>query len=94
MRASELRERVRIEQALWKKVVTPADRKSVFVEFTLDGLMRGDTQSRYLAYQIGRQAGFLSVNDIRSFENMNPIDGGDRYLEPLNMVDVSGGGQE
>jgi HK97 family phage portal protein len=85
---------VRIEQALWKKVVTPADRKSVFVEFTLDGLMRGDTQSRYLAYQIGRQAGFLSVNDIRSFENMNPIDGGDRYLEPLNMVDVSGGGQE
>ena len=55
------------------------------IEFLIDGLVRGDLQSRYTAYQIGRQAGFLSVNDIRSFENMNPISGGDRYLEPLNM---------
>lgn len=81
---------VRIEQALWKKLITPADRRTVFAEFMLDGLMRGDIQSRYTAYQIGRQAGFLSVNDIRSFENMNPINGGDRYLEPLNMQAVSG----
>jgi HK97 family phage portal protein len=76
---------VRIEQALWKKLLTPAERRTMFFEFLLDGLVRGDLASRYQAYQVGRQAGFLSVNDIRAFENMNPIDGGDRYLEPLNM---------
>jgi hypothetical protein len=76
---------VRIEQALYKKLLTPAQKESIYIEFLIDGLVRGDLQSRYTAYQIGRQAGFLSVNDIRSFENMNPISGGDRYLEPLNM---------
>lgn len=81
---------VRIEQALWKKLLTPAQRRDLFFEFLLDGLVRGDLQSRYTAYQIGRQAGFLSVNDIRSFENLNPVAGGDRYLEPLNMQPVGG----
>lgn len=81
---------VRIEQALWRKVLTPSQRRDLFVEFNIDGLVRGDIQSRYTAYQIGRQAGFLSANDIRAMENMNPIGpGGDHYLEPLNM-DVVG----
>lgn len=79
---------VRIEQALMKKLMTPSQRRDLFVEFLLDGLVRGDLQSRYNAYMVGRQAGFLSVNDIRAFENMNPIHGGDRYLEPLNMQSV------
>jgi len=84
---------VRIEQALYKKLLTPAQKQDLFVEFLLDGLVRGDLQSRYTAYQVGRQAGFLSVNDIRNLENLNPIAGGDRYLEPLNMqvVGTDGG---
>ena len=57
-----------------------------FAEFLLQGLMRGDTAARYAAYAIGRQWGFLSVNDIRRLEGMNPIPGGDVYLSPLNMV--------
>lgn len=81
---------VRIEQALWKKLLNPAQRQDLFFEFVIDGLVRGDIASRYNAYMIGRQAGFLSVNDIRSYENLNPIDGGDRYLEPLNMQPVGG----
>lgn len=80
---------VRIEQAIMKKLFTPAQRRELFIEFLLDGLVRGDLQSRYNAYMVGRQAGFLSVNDIRALENMNPIDGGDRYLEPLNMQSVT-----
>lgn len=81
---------VRIEQALWKKLLTPAQRQDLFFEFVIDGLVRGDIASRYNAYMLGRQAGFLSVNDIRSYENLNPIEGGDRYLEPLNMQPVGG----
>lgn len=81
---------VRIEQALWKKLLTPSQRQELFFEFVIDGLVRGDIASRYNAYMLGRQAGFLSVNDIRSYENLNPIEGGDRYLEPLNMQPVGG----
>lgn len=81
---------VRIEQALAKKLIPASQQGDLFCEFLLDGLIRGDIQSRYTAYQIGRQAGFLSVNDIRAMENMNPINGGNRYLEPLNMQPVGG----
>lgn len=55
------------------------------VKFNPDGLLRGDTASRYAAYNTGRQGGWLSVNDIRRKENLPPIPGGDEYLSPLNM---------
>lgn len=57
-----------------------------FAEFVVEGLLRGDTATRYAAYAIGRQWGFLSPNDIREYENMPLIAGGDTYLAPLNMV--------
>jgi HK97 family phage portal protein len=52
----------------------------------LAGLLRGDLKSRYAAYAIGRQWGWLSANDIRLLEDMNAIEGGDEYLVPLNMI--------
>jgi len=61
----------------------------VFAEFLVDGLLRGDIASRYAAYATGRQWGWLSVNDIRARENMNPVEGGDVYLQPMNMVDAN-----
>jgi len=62
------------------------DEANYYAYFSMDGLMRGDTQARYNAYAIGRQWGWLSVNDIRDLENLNPVEGGDVYLQPLNMV--------
>jgi HK97 family phage portal protein len=82
---------VRFEQALHAAILSDStqQKRTYFAELMLDGLMRGDQKSRYDAYNVGRNAGFLSVNDIRAFENMNPIEGGDRYLEPLNMQAVN-----
>lgn len=57
-----------------------------FFEFNVAGLLRGDLKARYEAYAQGRQWGWLSVNDIRRLENMNPVRGGDMYLTPMNMV--------
>jgi HK97 family phage portal protein len=71
------------EQAIARALLT-APRK-YFAEFNLDALTRGDLKSRYDAYAIGRNWGWLSANDIRALENMNAIDGGDTYLQPLNM---------
>lgn len=83
---------VRLEMALNQSLLTTTERRTQFFEFNLDGLMRGDLQSRYAAYMTGRQAGFLSVNEIRRWENLDPIGtSGDVFLEPLNMQEVNGG---
>lgn len=59
-----------------------------FASFVVEGLLRGETGSRYSAYATGRQWGWLSVNDIRRLENMNPIENGDVYLQPMNMTEA------
>lgn len=78
---------VRWEQTVHRDLLTEQERKKYFVEFLVDGLQRGDIVSRYRAYAVGRQWGWLSVNDIRKYENMDSIEGGDVYLQPLNMID-------
>ncbi|MFI8616494.1 phage portal protein [Acidovorax sp. NPDC077693] len=81
----------RHEQAMARDFLLDADRKRYFIEFNLAGLLRGDQKSRFEAYAIGRQWGWLSVNDIRRLENLPPIQGGEVYLQPLNMVDSTKG---
>lgn len=62
------------------------DDPALYFEFNVASLLRGDLKSRYDAYALGRQWGWLSVNDIRRRENENGIGPqGDRYIEPLNM---------
>jgi hypothetical protein len=77
---------VRWERRINNQLVAVNERGKIFAEFLVDGLLRGDIASRYQAYAIGRQNGWLSANDVRAFENLNPIEGGDVYLVPLNMV--------
>ena len=60
-----------------------------YVKVTLDALFRGRLMDRYRAYAIARQWGWMSVNDIRTLEDLPIIDGGDTYLQPLNMVDTT-----
>jgi HK97 family phage portal protein len=75
---------VRWEQALSRALFTAPG--TYYPEHSVEGLLRGDIKSRYDAYAIGRLNGWLSANDIRSLENMNRIDDGDLYLQPLNMA--------
>lgn len=83
---------VRWEQALnWKLFGTST---KFFAEFNVDGLLRGDIKSRYEAYAIARQWGFMSVNEIRSLENLNKVPNGDIYLQPLNMAEAGMKGGE
>lgn len=75
------------EQECNYKLFSKAERATHFCEILVDGLLRGNVESRSKAYATGRQWGYLSINDIRRFENMNPIGPeGDIYLDPLNMV--------
>ena len=82
---------VRWEQELNRKLFPgPSEftASEFFVEHNIDGLLRGDFASRMTGYASGRQWGWLSVNDIREKENMNPLPGkdGDQYLVPTNMT--------
>lgn len=79
---------VRIEQSIHRDLLSEKEQESekIFAEFLLDGMLRGDTKTRHESYALGRQWGYLSINDIRRLENMNPIpEGGDDYLMPTNM---------
>jgi HK97 family phage portal protein len=76
----------RWEAELNNKLFTKSDRGNYYVRFNMDALLRGDLSSRYNSYAVARNWGWLSANDIRAFENMAPIDGGDKYLTPLNMI--------
>lgn len=80
----------RIELALKTQLLTEEEQKTYEIEFLLDSLLRADTPTRYAAYATARINGWLSVNEIREKENLNPLSsGGDVYLEPLNMKDVT-----
>lgn len=86
---------VRLEQALQKSLLLPEERKRYFIRFNVDGLLRGDYQSRMQGYAVGRQNGWLSANDIREMEDMNPIpaeEGGDTYLINGNMTKLRDAG--
>ena len=85
----------RWEQALQQALILPSERARYFIKFNLDGLLRGDYQSRMRGYAIGRQNGWLSANDIRELEDMNRIpaeEGGDLYLTNGNMTKLKDAG--
>ena len=63
--------------------------QGAFLRFNIDGLLRGDFQTRMQGYSIGSQAGFLSINDIRKLEDLRPVSGGDVYRVPLANVDIA-----
>jgi HK97 family phage portal protein len=77
------------ESEMNRKLFRQDERGEFYVRFNLEGLLRGNIQSRYTAYAVGRQWGWLSANDVRDMENMNPIEGGDIYVTPLNMANVA-----
>lgn len=79
---------VRYEQAMWRDLIPDEEKETHFAEFLVAGLLRGDMQARYNAYVQGLNNGFLNADEVRSFENLNPIpDGsGQTYRVPLNTV--------
>lgn len=85
---------VRWEQGVHRNLLTPAERRQYFAEYLVDALLRGDTQSRYAAYAVARQNGWMNADEIRERENMNPLpDGqGQIYLVPMNMIPASQAG--
>ena len=86
---------VRWEQSIQRSLLSPEEKKNYFVKFNVEGLLRGDYQSRMNGYAIGRQNGWMSANDIRELENLDRIpgsEGGDLYLINGNMLPLKDAG--
>ncbi len=85
----------RWEQSLVRALIPEKDRRNYFIKFNLDGLLRGDYQSRMSGYAIGRQNGWMSANDVRQLENLDRIseeEGGDLYLVNGSMTKLKDAG--
>lgn len=76
----------RIEHRIRVGLLSPAEWATHYAKFNAGALMRGDLKGRYESYGKGIQWGILSPNDCRDLEDMNPRDGGDIYLTPMNMT--------
>ena len=86
---------IRWEQSLQRALFLPQEKQEYFIKLNVDGLLRGDYQSRMNGYSVGRQNGWLSANDIREMEDMNLIpkeEGGDLYLINGNMTKLKDAG--
>ena len=80
---------VRWEQSIQRQLLNPDEKSRYFVKFNVEGLLRGDYQSRMQGYATARQNGWMSANDIRELEDLDRIpaeDGGDLYLVNGNML--------
>lgn len=86
---------IRWEQSLSRALLNEDEKRKYFFKFNLEGLLRGDYESRMSGYAVARQNGWMTANDIRELENMDKIsaeDGGDLYLINGNMLPLNKAG--
>ena len=86
---------IRWEQSIQRALLRPEEKKRYFAKFNVEGLLRGDYQSRMNGYAVARQNGWMSANDIRELENLDRIPaeaGGDLYLVNGNMLPMQRAG--
>ena len=85
----------RWEQSMVRSLLSREEKSKYFIKFNVDGLLRGDYQSRMNGYATARQNGWMSANDIRELENLYRIpaeQGGDLYLINGNMTKLADAG--
>ena len=83
---------VRMEQSMNRALLSDSEKARFYVRFNMDGLLRGAYKERMEGYAIARQNGWMSANDIRELESMNPIsddEGGRAYMVNGNMISIS-----
>ena len=86
---------IRWEQRIKLDCFGPGEQRQLYAKHNMNAFLRGQTLDRYRAHQIGRMGGWLSQNDVRRTEDMDPIGPeGDVYMAPLNMVPADSFGDD
>lgn len=85
----------RIEMSMQKQLLTPQDRADgITIEFSIEGLLRGDSKARAEFYQRMTQMGAMTINEVRQLENLPPIEGGDIPRMQMQNVPITEAGKE
>ena len=84
----------RIEQEINLKLFRTNELGKTFVEFNVNGLLRGDVKSRTEAYKTAITNGYMSINEVRQKENLNSIEGGDKHFMQMNMTTIEKVGED
>jgi HK97 family phage portal protein len=84
----------RIEQEMNLKLFRTNELGKTFVEFNVNGLLRGDVKSRTESYKTAITNGYMSINEVRRKENLNGIKGGDKYFMQMNMTTIDKIGED
>lgn len=79
----------RIEQSINKHLLTPAERKRFYAEFSFEGLLRTDSTARAAFYKSGLFDGWMNVDEVRAYENLPPVPGGDIYRVQAAMIPLT-----
>ncbi len=79
---------VTFEESARRDLFTEMARQTHFAEFLVDALLRANMATRYEAYAKAVGGPWMSINQPRAFENMNPVEGGDQILSPMNMKEL------
>jgi len=77
------------EEEVWRKLLSPLERKTHFAKHNVNGLLRGDSAARAAYYQSLWQLGAYSINEIRELEDMNPIDDGDEHFIQTSYATIA-----
>ena len=80
-----------IEQEIDRKLFRESEKGNTYVKFNLEGLLRGDIKTRYEAHKIGIQNGFITLNEARMMEGLDPISGLDTTWMQLNTAPIVDG---
>lgn len=84
-----------IEQAMNQQLLTPEDRANgVVIEFNIEGLLRGDSAARSAFYAQGLQNGYFTINEVRAWENLPPVTGGDIPRMQMQNIPITQAGIE
>ena len=84
----------RIEQEMNLKLFRTNELGKTFIEFNVNGLLRGDVKSRTEAYKTAITNGYMSINEVRQKENMNSLEGGDKHFMQMNMTTIDKIGED
>jgi len=78
---------VNFEEELNSKLISDQDKTTNYFKINMNAILRGDIQTRFQAYKEGILNGFLSPNEVRALEDLNPYEGGDEFWKPLNYTE-------
>lgn len=89
----------RIEAAIQKRLLTPVEQREYFVKFSIEGLLRADSAARAALYTSATQNGWMTRNEVREKEDLDPLPGGDALtvqsnLVPLHLLGAGAAGEE